>query len=74
MNVHYRITVAPVKGDSVVMEVFETRTDADAYWAQVNSEGDDNILNVLPFDTVVASFEEFHEGTWVLLSRRVVAR
>lgn len=74
MNVHYRVTVAPVKGDSVVMEVFETRADADAYWAQVNSEGDDNILNVLPFDTVVASFEEFHEGTWVLLSRRVVAR
>lgn len=74
MNVHYRVTVAPVKGDSVIMEVFETRTDADAYWAQVNDEGDGNILNVLPFDTVVASFEEFHEGTWVLLSRRVVAR
>ena len=74
MNVHYRVTVAPVKGDSVIMEVFETRTDADAYWAQVSDEGEGNILNVLPFATVVASFEEFHEGTWVLLSRRVVAR
>ena len=74
MNVRYRVTVAPVKGESVIMEMFETRSDADAYWAQVNSEGDDNILNALPFDTVVASYEEFYEGTWVLLSRRVVAR
>ena len=74
MDVRYRVTVAPVRGDSVIMEVFETRSDADAYWAQVNDEGDGNILSALPFDTVVASFEEFHEGTWVLLSRRVVAR
>lgn len=74
MIVRYRVTVAPVDGEPVAIEHFETRTDSDAYWRQLQEDGEDNVLYALPYRSVVVSYDEFYEGTWVTLNRRVLSR
>lgn len=72
MNVRFRVTVAPVGGEPVAVENFETRQDSEAFYDRMLTDDGGNVLKGLPFQTTVVSYEEFYEGTWVLLNRRIV--
>lgn len=74
MDVRYKVTVAPFDAEPVVMQLFEARSDADRYWKDIFTDGEDNILYTMPYKSVVVTMWEFHEGTWVMLARQVVSR
>lgn len=73
MNVRFRVTIAPIGGEPVAVEHFENRQDCTSFYDALMVESESNILLSLPFKTTVVSCEEFYEGSWVLLNRRVVA-
>ena len=62
-------------GDSedndVLSEMFETKEDAERFFADVQDDRD-GILATLPFPSVSVTLEECYEGKWVRLGRRLV--
>lgn len=69
MIVNYRVSAAPLDGTPFIMEQFETRTDADAFYRDLQ-EGADGILDAVPYRCVALTFEEFLGGSWVVTNRR----
>lgn len=59
-------------GDNdVLSEVFETKDEAERFFADVQ-EDEDGVLSTLPFPSVSVTLEECYEGNWVRLGRRLV--
>ena len=72
MSICYRVSAKPPGGEEFIMELFEARSDADACYASLQTEGDDNIINAVPYACVTITFEEFLGGRWVVSNRRLV--
>ena len=74
MSICYSVSAKPPEGEDFIMEQFETRSDADACYADLQTEGDDNIINAVPYPCVVITFEEFLGGRWLVTNRRLVVK
>lgn len=74
MSIQYRVTARPPEGETVVMEQFETRSDADACYNDLQQDSTDNIINVLPYPCMVITFEEFLGGQWVTTNRKLIVK
>lgn len=74
MSICYRVSAKPPEGEEFIMEQFETRSDADACYESLQTEGDDNIINAVPYPCVIISFEEFLGGRWLVTNRRLVVK
>lgn len=72
MSVAYRVTAKPPDGECFIMELFEARSDADAYYNELQEEGDGNILSSVPYRSIVITFEEFLGGQWLMTNRKLV--
>ena len=74
MNVNYRVRAGPADGgDDFIMELFESLSDAQQFYKELQDDSDGNVLAAMPFDTVRISMEEFVNGTWTYMSRKVVS-
>lgn len=74
MSICYRVTAKPPEGEQFIMEQFETRSDADACYAGLQEDTEDNIINAVPYRCVVITFEEFLGGQWLVTNRRLVVK
>ena len=57
--------------NDVLSEMFETKEDAERFFADVQDDRD-GILATLPFPSVSVTLEHRYEGKWVRLGRRLV--
>lgn len=67
----FRVRARPIEGEDFILEHYEARSDAEAFYKALQSE-EDNILEDTPYQSVVISFEEFVNGQWTTVSRKLV--
>ena len=70
--IQYRVTAAPLDGESFIFEQFETRSDAEVFHRALLEDSTDNILNSVHYPCVVVTFEEFLGGHWIITGRKLV--
>ena len=73
MNVNYRVRAHPFEKDDMIYETFETKTDAEAYWEDLQTKNS-GVFEKVPYDAVVITIEEFRYGVWVPMSVKTVIR
>lgn len=67
----FRVRARPIEGEDFILEHYEAKSDAEAFYKALQSE-EDNILEDTPYQSVVISFEEFVNGQWTTVSRKLV--
>lgn len=74
MSINYRVRAHPAESDDdIIMENFENLSDAKTYYESLQNDSD-GIIDALPYPAVLISFEEFINGTWTFISKRVVVK
>ncbi len=63
----------PATGTEFILENFEARSDAEAYYKALQTDAD-GILAALPYPAVLLSFEESVNGVWTFVSKKVAVR
>ncbi len=71
MIVNYRVTASKFDGDAFILEQFETRIDAEAYYRDLQADAD-GLLSSIQCGSIRLMFEEFLGGQWVCTSKKVV--
>ena len=72
--IQYRVTVETVDGDRLIaLEQFEAKSDAEKCFDDFQ-KAEDNVLEsvVAGVGAVTVAFEEFYNGQWVLVTKRIV--
>lgn len=69
-EIGHRVTVTAVGGGEIAMELFETRSDAQAYMESFLKE-DGNMLEGMP-GAYTVTMDELFKGSWVAVSRKLV--
>ena len=69
--IQFRVRARPVEGEDFILEQFEARSDAEKFYGELQKE-EDNILETTPYDAVVISLEEFVNGQWTYVSKKLV--
>lgn len=69
--IQFRVRARPVEGEEFILEHYEAKSDAERFYDELQSE-DNNILEVTPYDAVVISLEEFVNGQWTYVSKKLV--
>lgn len=72
MNPRFKVTVTTDTNVEVAMDMFDDRADADAMFESLLSDDESNPLGAMPWRCVTVSLEEFHHGSWVPVTRRLV--
>lgn len=67
----FRVRAGPIEGDDFILEHYEARSDAEQFYKQLQST-EDNILEATPYKSVVISLEEFVNGQWTFVSKKLV--
>ena len=71
MGIQFRVRAKPVEGEDFILEQYEAKSDAEKFYADLQRE-EDNILESTPYDAVVISLEEFVNGQWTYVSKKLV--
>lgn len=69
--IQFRVRARPVEGEEFILEHYETKNAAETFYKELQSE-EDNILESTPYDAVVISLEEFVNGQWTYVSKKLV--
>lgn len=72
--IQYRVTVETVAdGRLIALEQFEARSDAEKCFDEFQ-KAEENILDNVVTDvgSVTIAFEEFYNGQWVCITKRIV--
>ena len=69
----FRVRAAQPDGTEFILELFEARSDAESYYKSLQ-EDTDRVLSALPYPAVLLSLEEFVNGTWTFLSKKVAVK
>ena len=72
--IQYRVTVETIGGKELIaLEQFEAKSDADKCFEDFQRT-DDNILDtvVAGVGSVTVAYEEFYNGQWVLITKRII--
>lgn len=72
MTAVYRVRAHPFEKEDFIYETFEAKSDADRFWDELIVES--KVFDRIPYDTAVASYEEFCHGTWVLVTTKTVMK
>lgn len=72
--IQYRVTVTSiVDKEMIALEQFEAKSDAEKCFDDFQKT-EDNILDtvVAGIGAVTVAFEEFYNGQWVLITKRII--
>ena len=69
--IQFRVRARPVEGEDFILEQYEARSDAEKFYGELQ-QAEDNILEATPYDAVVISLEEFVNGQWTYISKKLV--
>ena len=72
--IQYRVTVKTiVNGELIALEQFEAKSDAEKCFEDFQKP-EDNILDtvVTGVGAVTVAFEEFYNGNWILITKRII--
>ncbi len=72
MNAQYRIWASPSTrpGERLCYELFEAKSDADKYFAELIAG--DTVLCDAGYSCYTVGYEELHNGDWTFLSQKLV--
>ena len=69
----FKITARPIDSEvTFIEEQFEAKSDADQYYNLLQEEGEDNVLNFVPYNAIVIEYQELYNGTWTIKSKKPV--
>ena len=71
--IQFRVTVCSLDGGQIALEQFEAKSDAEKCFDEFQKT-EDNILDavVAGVGAVTVAFEEFYNGQWTLITKRIV--
>lgn len=69
--IQFRVRARPVEGEDFILEQFDAKSDAEKFYESLQ-QTQDNILEATPYDAVVISLEEFVNGQWTYVSKKLV--
>lgn len=72
MSITYRVRAHPFEREDMIYETFETLSDAMAFWEELQETT--KVFEKVPYDAVVITLEDFHNGMWVPKSVKTVIR
>lgn len=67
----FRVRARPIEGEDFILEHYDAKSDAEKFYGSLQSE-EDNILEATPYQSVVISLEEFVNGQWTYVSKKLV--
>lgn len=72
MSITFRVRAGALGGDEFICENYEAKSDAEAYFKELQSDTD-NPLDSVPYASVWIALEEFCNGQWTTVSKKLVA-